>query len=109
MTSAVTTQPVQATSCWTSFTNGCSAALRQLAHGVAKLWSGIKHAAHTLYNAAAPFAAKAVQWVKLNPQTAAIGGLGVALAVAGGVYYCFCRNAAPKTPPADPNTTPAKA
>lgn len=102
MTTGVTTQPVQANSCWTSFTNGCSSALRQLANGVSKVWTAIKSAANTVYNAVAPYAAKAVAWARLNSAAAAAIGVGGAIATAVSVYFCCYRNAAPATPPAPP-------
>jgi hypothetical protein len=59
-----------------------------------------------------PLAAKAVVWMKANPQTAAIGAGVTALATIV-ACYCYCTKKAvtpaPATPPAVPNTPAAPA
>jgi formate-dependent nitrite reductase membrane component NrfD len=98
------TSTVQATDCWTNFTNMCTTAMRALAKGVMKVWNAIKAAVMYVYTSAAPLANRAVQWAKTNQQTAAIVGLVAATATAVGVYFYCCKSSTTTT--VDPSKTP---
>ena len=108
----MTTQPmtapstVHAADCWTTFTNMCSTAMRAIANGVAKLWETMKSAGRYVYAAIVPLADRAVQWMKFNPQTAALSAVIVVTAIAVGAYYYCCKNTT--TVPVQPVAVPVQ-